>query len=188
MDDPHVARMHFADALRLYEQAGNRVRMCATYINLSVLEMEAGDFASARVALEAALAHAGSSSENEAVVLLNLGLVNLLEGSPDIGATQYRDALRQFARLGRIDQVPYALLGLAISSGAADDVERSAVLHGAAAAMIESRGTPWEPLEAEVRDKAIAALQQQLGVQAFQDTYARGHAMSATDAIAFALT
>jgi tetratricopeptide (TPR) repeat protein len=187
VDDPQVARPHFADALRLYEHAGNTVRMCATYINLSVIEMEVGDLASAHDALEAALAHAGSSNENEAVVLLNLGLVNLLEGNPDISASQYRDALLQFARLGRIDQVPYALLGLAVSTGAADDIERSAVLHGAAAAMIESRGTPWEPLEAGVRDNAIANLKQQLGEHPFHDLYDRGHAMPGPDAIALGL-
>jgi predicted ATPase/class 3 adenylate cyclase len=187
VDDPQVARSHFAEALRLYEHAGNKVRMCATYINLSVLEMEAGDFAAARKSLEAALAHAGASIENEAVVRINLGLVNLLEGKPDLGASQYRDALQQFVRLGRIDQVPYALLGLAVSAGAADDLERAAVLHGAAAAMIESRGTPWEPLETKVRDKAIANLKAQLGEQPFRDAYARGHTMPEPEAIALAL-
>jgi predicted ATPase/class 3 adenylate cyclase len=187
MDDPQVARSHFAEALRRYDQAGNRVRMCATYINLSVLEMEAGDFSAARIALEAALDHAGSSVENEAVVLLNLGLVNLLEGEPEHGAAQYRDALRQFVRLGRLDQVPYALLGLAVAAGAAGDPDRSAILHGAAAAMMELRRTPWEPIETEVRDRALANLEQQLGGAGFADAYARGHAMGESDAIALAL-
>ncbi len=63
--------------------------------------------------------------------------MKLLEGTPDLGAAEYRDALQQFARLGRIDQVPYALLGLAVSAGASGHLDRAAVLHGAAAAMFE---------------------------------------------------
>lgn len=188
MEDPKAARAHFVEALHLFERAGNRVRMCNTYNNLGNLEMTVGDFAAARTACEAALVHVGSSGEIEAVLVTNLGFVNLLEGHPEVGRSQFRDALRQYVRLGSFGWVQYALLGIAVSWGAADELERSAVLHGAADAMIESQGFPWESVEAGVREKAIATLRQRMEVSAFEDAYSRGRGMPDLVAIALALS
>lgn len=97
--------------------------------------------------------------------------MNVLEGNPEESASQFRRALQQLARLGENVQVPYALLGLAVSRGEGEDLERLAVLHGAADALVESRSTPWQLVEATVREKSMMTLRQEMGEGAFDDAF-----------------
>jgi predicted ATPase/class 3 adenylate cyclase len=186
VDDHDAARLHYGEALRLYELAGNAWGVSRMYNNLGDLEISGGNVAAARSALEAALEWA-VSPEFRAVEMANLALVHMLEGDPESAGSNYRDALRQLVRLGVFVHVPYILLGLAMCSGASGDEERSAGLHGAADAMVEAQGQPWEPTEAGLREKALAALRRRMGRSAFEAAYAQGLQMNGPDAVALAL-
>ena len=186
IDEPEAARLHFVEALRLYERPGDRWKISTTYNNLGNLEMIEGDLAAARSNLEAALEYAGTP-RHRAIVLNNLGLINLLEGNPEPAESDHLDALRQLVRSGAFIEVPCALLGLAVCSGAVGNLERSAALHGAADAMVEAQNTPFEPFEAGLRANDIAALRQQMGESAFEAAYSRGLGMLGPDVIELAL-
>jgi tetratricopeptide (TPR) repeat protein len=180
------ARAHFAAALRLCEHTGNRWRMSITYNNLADNEMAAGDLTAARAAVEAAM-ECGFTFRTRAALLVNLGTLTLLEGDFEAAQVHCRDALRKLIRTGRSVDVPNPLLGLAICAHVSENLERAGVLHGAATAWGEAQGVPFEHLEADLRDRDIAALQLQMGETAYVAAYSRGYELSRPDALALAL-
>jgi predicted ATPase/class 3 adenylate cyclase/Tfp pilus assembly protein PilF len=185
-DDPAAAREHYAAAIHLFQSVGNLWRVAIAYSNLGNLEMIAGDFEAARRNLDAALKNP-VTPDNRAFALSNLGILGLLEGDARSAEASYRESLRLFVRLGFGYFIPYAFLGLAMSATAFGDLERAAVLHGAAAALLEPQGVPFEPLEESLRQRDIAGLRQRIGEPAFQASYSAGHDMTRPDAIAYAL-
>jgi hypothetical protein len=186
VEDPSSARPHRAKALELLEKVGNRSLICATYNDCAMDEMFLGDFVAARVSLEAALDHA-VTPRYRAAVLLNLGLVMVREGSPEAAQSNLRDALRQLVHIGLFKHVPAALLGLAMASSASGSLERAAILHGAADATLAPQGVPWEPLESSDREKDIDDLRRRMGHAVFEAAYSRGHEMTGSDPLVFAL-
>ena len=183
--DADGAREHFSAGLRLYQRVGNGWHIGTSSINLAYLEMMAGDFASARTHVEAALEQ--GAAPDRVISLLNLGFINVIEGDTAAAAPLYEEALRQSVRIGYFAAMAYAVIGKAWCAAEAGETERSARLHGAADAMIEDQGVRWEPAEAELRGTYIDAVRDQMGIDAFDAEYTRGRDMKRTDAIELAL-
>lgn len=180
------ARAHFASAIRFLERLGDRWRLCRTYNNLASVEMQTGNLAGARASLDAALEYAVTPAVR-GVVLLNASTIDILEDDIANADSKSREALRQLVRVGLWGHVPYAVLDVAICESSIGRLIPSALLHGAADAMMEQNGVPWEVTEATLRERSIDALRQQLGEASFESNYRQGHEMHRPDVITLAL-
>jgi hypothetical protein len=78
-------------------------------------------------------------------------------------------------------------LGLACLGGDLGDWPRAAVLHGAAQALLDQTGLPWEPFDARYRQESLDQADAALGDEQFQRAYVRGTALSFDQAISLAL-
>ena len=77
-----------------------------------------------------------------------------------------------------------AFLGLAFLDGGLGDWYRAVMLHGAAQALLNKTGVPWERFDARRRQESLGQARQALGDQQFQRAYARGMALTFDQAIA----
>jgi predicted ATPase/class 3 adenylate cyclase len=179
------SRRHAAEAIRLYTSSGDNWRLSLTYNNVANNEVVAGDLVAARSCLESSLEKA-LLPQNRAYALSNLGLVCLLEGKPDDAGVLLHQCLRQLVRIGLFVIVPYVLIGLALCAGAAEELERAAMLHGAADSTIADQGRPYEPVEADLRERHVVKLRERMGA-AFEEAYNRGRAMGRLEAVSFAM-
>jgi tetratricopeptide (TPR) repeat protein len=185
IDDLDSARAHYASALRLFERAGNFSQIASTYVNLGNTEMIAGNLEVARLNFEAAL-EGPTTPYQRSVTLSNLGTVCLLEGDATAAEPHCREALRLSVRMGHWLDIRYPLLGLAVCASEFGDLERAALLHGAADSMVAAQGAPFDPAEAGLRDRDVSALRAKMGAAAFERSYARGQEMRRVDALDFA--
>jgi len=61
------------------------------------------------------------------------------------------------------------------------------MLHGAAQALLDQTGAPWDPLDARYRQESVDQARAALEDEQFQRAYARGMALSFDQAIDLAL-
>ena len=80
-----------------------------------------------------------------------------------------------------------AILGLACLDGDLDDWPRAAVLHGAAQALLDQTGVPWDSADVRDRQESLDQAGAALGEEQFQRAYARGTTLSFDQAIELAL-
>ena len=118
---------------------------------------------------------------------LNLGMVLRAEHDPGGARSTLQQALRIGRRIGAKRSMAEAMLGLACLAGDLDDWHRAAVLHGAAQALLDQTGAPWDPLEARYRQESLDQAGAALGDEQFQRAYARGMTLSFDQAIDLAL-
>ena len=87
----------------------------------------------------------------------------------------------------RLPDVPRRLDGLAMVAAQLDQYQRGVQLFGAAQALREHMGTVVHPVDRAEYDQHLALLQEALGEAAFTTAWEVGRAMTADDAIAYAL-
>jgi hypothetical protein len=80
-----------------------------------------------------------------------------------------------------------AIGGLGCLDGDLGYWHRAAMLHGAAQALLDQTGAPWDPLGARDRQESLDRARAALGDEQFQRAYARGTALSFDQAISLAL-
>ena len=105
----------------------------------------------------------------------------------DGARSKLREALRVSRRIGFKRIMAEAILGLAFLDGDLGDWPRAAMLHGAAQALLDQTGAPWDPLDAPHRQESLDQAGAALGDEQFQRAYARGMALSFGQAIDLAL-
>jgi hypothetical protein len=76
-----------------------------------------------------------------------------------------------------------AILGLACLAGDAGDWDRAAALHGAAQALQDRTGNPWQELEARYRRDSLDQARAHLGDEQLERAYAQGMALSLEKAL-----
>jgi len=89
-----------------------------------------------------------------------------------------QEALRIGRRIGAKRDMAGAMEGLAYLDGDLGDWHRSAMLHGAAQALVDQTGVPWERGEARDRQESLDQATAALGDEQFQQAYTRGKALS----------
>jgi len=158
----------------LRREAGNRAGLATAFLMSGLAALEAGDTAAARVELQesARLAQDVGSSQLKLYTLVNLGLVAFLDGDHQPARVSFVDALGR-ARNSDKSTVPYALLGLALTTPA-NDPERAAMLHGAVDRLLEQAGESLERLEARLREQDRARLIALLGDERFLHAHSAG--------------
>jgi non-specific serine/threonine protein kinase len=146
-----------------------------------------GDIPGARTHLEAAIRGAEAIGYTHAETTLNLGMVLRAEHDLDGARSALRQALRIGRRAGDKRNMALAILGLACLAGDLGDRHRAAMLHGAAQALLDQTGAPWDTFDARYRQESLDQAGAALGDEQLQRAYARGMALSFDQAIDLAL-
>ena len=121
------------------------------------------------------------------LLLGNLGLAALLEGSLEEALDSFGQALEIAADLGYVEGSIYGLEGTAAVFAAAGRHEQAAMILGAAQAAADGTGVELAPVEAGVHEQTEAALSHALGESSFAEVCAAGRQLPLDDAIAYAL-
>jgi predicted ATPase/DNA-binding CsgD family transcriptional regulator len=173
-----------AEALWLFRQAGDRLRVGALVGNLGYYELSAGDLDAARRHLAESLDIARALNDRQGVVheTFNLGLAEHLDGSPDAAEALFRESLDLARRMGMKAQTAYALIGLAMAGRARPDPGWPARLHGAADQAMADLGHTVEPLEGRLAGLDRQRLRAAMGTEAFEAEYAAGRALDLASA------
>jgi len=187
--NPSRARADNAEALSLFQAAGDQRWAGIVLNNLAVTEMVDGDFAAARAHLEEALVIAEDVGDVSRLPLLgfNFGLAACLEGDHLVARSSFTDALIHANTVGARTQVALAIFGLALCSTVEGDALRSVSLHGAAQGILELNGEVLEPLEARMAEEDLNRLKDRIEPKAFATAFEHGRQLTAQGAIALAL-
>ena len=109
------------------------------------------------------------------------------EGDLDGARSMFEAALRIGRRNGDNLNMAFACLGLACLAGDAGDWDRAAALHGAAQALQDRTGNPWQKPSARDRRDSLDQARAQLGDEQLERAYAEGRALSLEKALELAL-
>jgi predicted ATPase len=176
----------YAEALACAERSGDLGAEQGLHINAGMAALEMGDIPGARAHTEAAIRAAEALGTSHPIQSANLGLILRAERDLDGARSALQEALRFGRRIGDKRSMAEAMGGLACLDGDLGDWSRAAMLHGAAQALLDQTGAPWDTFDTgrqESLDQAGAAL----GDEQFQRAYARGMALSFDQAIDLAL-
>ena len=178
----------FGEAIACTERSGDYLTNSWLHNDAGYAALAIGDIPAARAHLDAA-AHAGQQIgfENTAVPE-NLGLVLRAEGDPEAARSAFGAGLRISRRNGDNWGMAYAILGLACLAGDAGDWDRAAVLHGAAQALLDRTGNPWQGVEARNRRDSLAQVRAHLGGEQSERACAQGMTLSLDQALDLALS
>jgi len=177
----------YAEALACAERSDDLFAKAVLHSNASWGALEMGDTLGAKAHLEAAIRATKAIGRPHHFESLGLGLVLRAEHDLDGARSTLQKALRGGRRLGRNREMAMAILGLACLAGDLGDWPRAAVLHGAAQALLDQTGVPWEAFEARYRQQSLDQAGAALGDEQLQQAYARGMALSLDQAIDLAL-
>lgn len=180
---------YFERSLGVWQELGDQAGICRQMAFLGGGYYDAGDLGRARLLLEKSLqlADAIGAKTEKPQTMIWLGQVVLRQGDPAKAALLLREGLT----LNRAAGVPYALvyaiepfINLAMAQG---QIDRAVRLLGARDAIIAAGdlgpvGWTWIDTEGE-----IESARRQLDEEAFADAWAEGRAMTADQAIQYAL-
>jgi predicted ATPase/class 3 adenylate cyclase len=185
--DPGRSGLLFSEAFACTERSGDHLINSVLHNNAGGDALSAGDIPAARAHLETAAQAAQQIGWEGFAVSLNLGDVLRAQGDADGARSTFEAALRLGRRNGDIWIMAGAILGLACLAGDAGDWDRATALHGAAQALQDRTGNPWQ--EGTVRDRrdSLDQARAHLGDERLERTYAQGMALSFEKALDLAL-
>jgi predicted ATPase/transcriptional regulator with XRE-family HTH domain len=177
----------YAEALACAERCGDLGAELTLHQNAGGAALEMGDIPGARAHIEAAIRAAEAIGIPHPFQSASLGLILRAEHDLDGARSTLQEALRGGRRIGVKRIMADAILGLAFLDGDLGDWHRAAILHGAAQALLDQTGAPWDPLDAPHRQESLNQASAALGDEQFQRAYARGMGLSFDQAIDLAL-
>ena len=86
-------------------------------------------------------------------------------------------------RAGDRTGIAYASLGLACLAADTGNWHRAAVLHGAAQALLDRTGQPWEELESRYRRDSLDQVRAHLGQEQLEQALVKAMALSSDEAL-----
>jgi predicted ATPase/class 3 adenylate cyclase/Tfp pilus assembly protein PilF len=177
----------YAEAFACTERSGDLGTKGALHTNAGLAAFEMGNIPGARTHLEAAIQIAEALGRPHPLESGNLG--DLLLAEHDLGGARstYEDVVRIARRTGDKNNLAYAIDGLARLATDLKDWPRAAMLHGAAQALHDTTGAPWEPPAARRRQESLDQAGGALGGKQLQRAYTDGMALSFDQAIDLAL-
>ena len=176
----------FAEALACAERSGELGTAQFLHNNAGWAALERGDIPGARAHMEASIRAAEALGTPHPNQSLNVGMILRAERDPGGARSALQDALRVSRRIGYKRTMAQAMAGLACVDGDLGDWPRAAMLHGAAQALLDQTGTPWDPSD-RYRQEGLDQARGALGDEQFQRAYARGMTLSFDQAIDLAL-
>jgi len=177
----------YAEAFACAERSGDLAMTRTLHANAGATALELGDIPSARAHTEAGIQAAEALGSPHPTESLNLGMILRAEHDLDGARSMLQEALRIGRRIGNKTSMAEAILGLASLDGDLGYWHRAAMLHGAAQALLDQTGAPWEPCDARYRQESLDQAGAALGDEQSQRAYARGMTLSFDQAITLAL-
>jgi non-specific serine/threonine protein kinase len=177
------------DGLRASQNVGDRQLVVRAMSNLGFLARQQGDPHRAEALLVEALQRsreAGFVGALEITILQNLTLVAEDRGEIERAWVWHRQSGAMMQRAGLWYFLPFFLEGSMTLLVAMGFTERGIILGGAAAAIRERAGSPLPPILQIRLSEALARARQDLGATT-DDAWSRGRAMTADQAMAYAL-
>ena len=187
----------YESAVRLQEQSLALAREFASMFSiawslraLADAARGQGDLGRARTLLKEALTLARSTQHAWAIVraLASLGSVACDAGEYARAWNLYEEGLQLAWRTGLKHPVLLCLEGLARVAVAQGRMERAAQLCGTTAALREDMGWPLPPARYAEHERTVSAIRRALGERAFEESWAKGHALPSEEAIEHTLT
>ena len=181
------------EALACLREAGDHLLTVAALHNLYGVGLHAARLDEARAYLEEAIALAEELGANLLLYFLRgeLSIVLLIEGRHAEAAPLVRRNLLVARRVGAGVDVAMVIFAAACCAAWQGQHQAAARLHGAADADITAAladgSIGWSELEQGLREEEQARLRQQMGDQAFDDTYRLGGDLSRLQAVELAL-
>ncbi len=187
--DPAHALECFQRAQELYAEGGDRRGMAVALGSRAQLARHQGSPAEAVQLLEEALAlfREVGDPRGTANSLANLGHALIALRQPQASIQCFKEALELRQSLGNTLGIAECLEGFAAAAGATRHGRRGARLLAAAAALREITGAPIPTTDREQYASVVARIQQQLQPEAFAREQAAGRAMTASQAVEYAL-
>lgn len=184
--DPPGSRRCLEQSLDLDAAAGDQDGVEIALLNLALLDLDLEEPASARSRVERALTILATypNPTFEAGLLEVLGFVEHSEHNDGSARRHFDQAFAMARRAGDQSIMAESLLGCALTETAAP---HSAVLHGAADALLAHTGSQLAPTDARARRADHARLQALLGDDVFAVNHAHGRAMTRSEIIALGL-
>ena len=180
----------FKEAAELQRELGDTVGLSHTVQGLGIVEIGRRDFVRAQELHEESLALARKAGDDFGMMFaLALGaLAALGQGEHAQGRVLWAEDLDVSRRAGLTHGLIFHLQISAVSSGAEGQHVRLARLWGAAEALSETIGVTLYPIERRFHDPYIDAARSQLDEATWEGALAEGRAMSAEDAVEYALS
>ncbi len=177
----------YAQAFACAERSGDLLTEHFLHNNAGWTALQMGDIPGARAHMEAAIRGAEAIGFPCPVPTLNLGLILRAEHDLDGARSTLQEVLRVGRRVGQKKNTAEAILGLACVAGDLGDWHLATVLHGAAQALLDQTGVPWDPFDARYRQESLDQAGAVLGDEQFHRAYTRGMTLSFDQAIDLAL-
>jgi tetratricopeptide (TPR) repeat protein len=185
--DPARSGPLYAEAIACTERSGDHFIKARLHNDAGVSALGGGDIPAARAHLEAAAQAAQQIGYEHALVPANLGGVLRAETDLDGARSAFEASLRIGRRNGENWSLAFDILGLACLAGDAGDWDRAAALHGAAQALQDRTGNPWQEFAARDRRDSLDQARARLGGEQLERAYAQGRALSLDQALDLAL-
>jgi tetratricopeptide (TPR) repeat protein len=179
----------YEEALALFRQLDDRTCIAYMLHNLGLIAYFQGHYERATTLYgeSLALVRALGDQNSIAMTLGNLGLVAFVQGDYERALALQDEALTLGRRLSNKPWLARAIEHFALIAAATIEPKRVARLFGAAAALREQFGASLPPNDREFNERFIAVAREQLDADAFAAAWASDEAMSADEAIDFAL-
>jgi ATP/maltotriose-dependent transcriptional regulator MalT len=185
-----AARPYF-ETTEAYARKHGETRMLAMALSgIGSLRAEAGDYAGARALKEESIAMYQETGDKWISGLQILSLVRVQIAHGDFAAAEVRlaEAAQYAEELGNEMSIPYVLEGFGKIAAATSGLERAALLFGASQALRERLGfSSLPPAERRTYDEAVSQMRAGLTPAHFDETWARGRALSTDAALAVAM-
>jgi tetratricopeptide (TPR) repeat protein len=185
--EPAASGPLYAEAFACAERSGDLDTEQTLHNNAGVAALERGDIPGARAHMEAAIRAAEALGNPHPLQSVNLGVILRAEHDLDGARSTLQEALRVGRRIGDKRSTAEAMGALACLDGDVGYWYRAAMLHGAAQALLDQTGVPWDTFDARYRQASLDQAGAALGDEQFQRAYARGTALGFDQAISLAL-
>jgi predicted ATPase/class 3 adenylate cyclase len=184
------ARDLFEQALRLRVEIGDDSGISVTTFNLALLALDDGDHETARRLFERSHEIDASLGEEWGAMIGSLGIAmaDIALGDLEAPLPRLRAAVCFFLEAGDEEHLAEALSEWATLALALDQCERGARLLGAAEGLWDGLGYPLSPADEVYVERSRSAARAALGDEAFERAAAEGRAMTADQAVVFALS
>ena len=183
--DRAESRRCIEQALELDAAAGDQDGVQMALLNLAMLDLDVEDVASARSRAERALVTIATypNPTFESALLAVLGSAECGEHNFRLARSHFERAFAVARRAGDQSIMAESILGVALTEEGPQD---SALLHGAADALLADIGWQLAPTDARIRETDHARVRAVLGDETFAAIYAQGRALTRSEIIALA--
>lgn len=184
-----ATRRLYAESLAIQRELKDKRGIAMMLVNTGELARSTGDYDTAYSLYEEALALARELGDRWGIgmVLHNLGQVVFRRGQYEQALALLTESLSIFHEMHNKRDIAYCLSALAGVLGAQGQTERAAVLFSAAHALSNTISAHLDPADQIEYERNVAVTQAQMSVDAWQEAWDQGQAMTLDEAVAGAL-